>query len=118
MEASLEPRWRQQFGLRGLLALFVVLFVATYAFDPPIQQPGIFIGQVRRVELNEQPKTGFRQSALVKLTTGEWVHAKVSADLNDEVSDGDVVTLVKYKSLRSNKLKFLIVPNTNQNAPN
>lgn len=117
MEASLEPRWWQKFGLRGLLALIAVLIVATYLFNPSIQQPGTFTGQVRSVEVTEHPKTGFRQLVLVKLTTGELIQARVSLDLNRPVSEGDVVTLVKYKAIGFHRQQFVIVPDNKSSAP-
>ena len=117
MEASLEPRWWQKLGLRGLLVLVAVLIVATYLFYPSIQQPGTFTGQVLSIEVTEHPKTGFRQLVLVKLTTGDLVQARVSLDRNRTISEGDVVTLAEYKTLGFHKRKFVIVPDIKSGAP-
>jgi len=117
MEVTLEPPWWQRFGLTGLILVVMFSAFGFYLFDPPIQQSGSFVGQVNDIVLTEQPKTGFRQIALVKLTSGELVQARVLYVPNHSVATGDVVSLRKYKGMRSNRVKFVIDPTDQSFVP-
>ena len=118
MEETLEPRWWQKFGSTGLILVVASLICGFYLFDPPIQQSGSYIGQVRAIVLTEQPKIGFRQFALVRLTSGESVQAKVVYVPNHAVAVGDVVSLRKYEGMRSNRVKFVIDPTDQSSVSN
>ena len=92
------------------MVVAALLACGFYLYDPPIEQSGAFVGQVRDVVLTEQPKTGFGQLAIVKLTNGDLVQATVSGGINHQLSVGDVVSLRKYKTLRRDRIRFTVVP--------
>ena len=112
MEISLERRWWQRFGPLDLMIVAAFLACGIYLYDPTIEQPGTFVGEVRDVILTEQPKTGFKQLAVVKLTNGDLVQATISVGINRQISVGDVVSLRRYKTLRRDRIQFTVVPGT------
>jgi hypothetical protein len=107
MEASLAPRWWQKLTLSGAVTICVVVAVACYWFDPAVRDLGAVRGRVVSAAVIEHVKpTSFRQTAIVRLESGESVVATFPADQLPPVPVGALVQIHKVGSLLFRKRSF------------
>jgi hypothetical protein len=106
MEASLTPPWWKKLGLLGVLTVIGVLAGAAYIFDPPARELGSFSGHVLSITVTENPKTGFRQLAMVRLASGEVIQAAMPSTQRNVVPVGAHVTVYEFASLLFHKRTY------------